>query len=402
MQRNRNRELADRLVRYFWAVAAIACVTLALHPVRDRVNSTTVALSLLLAVLFIATLFGSRPALAASLLAMLAFNFFFLPPVYTLTIADPQNWIALTAFFATAITVGQLSARARQRAEEALQGRRQIERLYEELRRAFAQASHTEALRQSEALKSALLDAVTHDIRTPLTSIKASVTTLLDEGGGDGATLDAEGRNELLAVIDEETDRLNKFVEGLIELARIEAGEMKLRRRWGVVDEIIAAALERAQPLTRGHRIETEIQDDLPAIRVDPGAVAEVIYTLVDNATKYAPLRTPIRLIATRGPAEMIQIAVEDEGPGVAIGLRKSVFEKFFRMSQPANTGRPLGVGIGLAIARGIGEAHDGSIWIEDRQRGSGARIVFTLPIGDEDDAAIPQPAAALVGSNAL
>lgn len=400
MPRKLIRILTGKAWPYLWAVTAIALVTLVLHPLRDRVNSTTVALALLLAVLLIATLFGSRPALVASLLAMLAFNFFFLPPVYTLTIADPQNWIALTAFLATAITVGQLSARARRRAEEALQSRQQIERLYEELRRAFEQASHAEALRQSEALKSALLDAVTHDIRTPLTSIKASVTTLLDEvrGSGDGTKLDSEGRSELLAVIDEETDRLDKFVEGLIELARIEAGEMNLRRSWGVVDEIIAAALERAQPLTRGHHVETEIQPELPAISVDSSAVAEVVYTLIDNATKYAPRATRIRVLATRGPAEMIEIAVADEGPGIAPGLRRSVFDKFFRASQPVNTGRPMGAGIGLAIARGIVEAHGGSIWIEDNPDGRGARIVFTMPIGDEDDAPVPQPAM-LVGT---
>src|SRR5262249_35553035 len=192
-------------------------------------------------------------------------------------------------FVITDITVGQLSARARRRAEEASRGRQEIERLYEELRGAFEQASQAEALRRSEALKSALLDAVTHDIRTPLTSIKASVTTLLDEGRSNDAALDAEGRNELLAVIDEETDRLNKFVEGLIGLARIEAGAMNLRRRWGVVDDIIAAALERAAPLTRDHRIEIELQKEIPAVRVDSAAVSEVVYTLIDNATKYAP-----------------------------------------------------------------------------------------------------------------
>src|SRR5207253_9797213 len=105
----------------------------------------------------------------------------------------------------------------------------------------------------------------------------------------DQVRLDLEGRHELLEVINEESDRLNNFIESLIELARIEAGEMRLRRRWGVVDEIIAAALRRAEPLTRDHRIEVHIEEELPAARVDSSAVAEVVYTLIDNATKYAP-----------------------------------------------------------------------------------------------------------------
>jgi two-component system sensor histidine kinase KdpD len=176
---------------------------------------------------------------------MLCFNFLFLPPVGTLTIADPDNWIALAAFLITAITAGQLSASARRRAEEAESGRREIERLYNELRDAFERASHAEALRQSERLKSALLDAVTHDLRTPLTSIKVSVTTLLEEGREDGepVALSGQERREMLNVIDEECDRLNRFIEGLVELARIEAGELRLRRRWGNIEEIIAAAL---------------------------------------------------------------------------------------------------------------------------------------------------------------
>lgn len=197
---------------FFVAVLAIGVATGGLRLFRIHVNTTTVALAFLLIVLFVAARFGSRPAIAASIVGVICFNFFFLPPVGTLTIADPDNWIALAAFLITAVTAGELSARARRRAEEAETGRREIERLYTELRDAFERASQAEALRRSERLKSALLDAVTHDIRTPLTSIKASVTTLLEElraHRGDTVKLHAEGRREMLEVIDEEADRLN-------------------------------------------------------------------------------------------------------------------------------------------------------------------------------------------------
>lgn len=376
---------------YASALLGIAAVTAALAPFAggEIINSTTVALVLLLVVLFVATGWGSRPAIVAAVLGVLCFNFFFLPPTGTLTIEDPQNWIALAAFLMTAMIAGQLSSRARRRAEEAEAGRREIERLYGELRDAFERASHAEALRQSEQLKSALLDAVTHDLRTPLTSIKVSVTTLLREGQANGeapVSFDQEARREMLEVIDEEADRLNHFIEGLVELARIEAGELQLRRRWGAVDEILTAALARAEPLVRRHRVVTEVEDELPVVRVDARAVAEVIYTLLDNAARYSPPGTVIRVSAARAGDEMIGIAVEDQGLGIAPELRERVFDKFFRVTPDGSARQPKGIGMGLAIARGIIEAHGGRIRIEDAADGQGTRVVFTLPIGDNDE----------------
>ncbi|MGH9880879.1 MAG: sensor histidine kinase [Pyrinomonadaceae bacterium] len=290
---------------YLIALLGIAGVTGSLKLLGGHINSATVALALVLVVVFVATLSGSRPAIFASILAVISFNFFFLPPIGTFNIASPDNWVALIVFLVTAITVGQLSARARRRAEEADRARQEIEGLYVELKESFEQASRAKALEQSERLKSALLDAVTHDLRTPLTSIKASITTLLDEVNGSPEShelseLDADSRREMLQVIDEESDRLNRFVGGMIELARIEAGEMHLSRRWGAVDEIIFAALARAEPLTRGHEIQVEIENDLPVARVDSRAVSEVVYTLVDNAAKYSSVGTVLRVEAKR------------------------------------------------------------------------------------------------------
>ena len=388
------RRLEGSGAGYLLAAAVVAALTAALKLLGGGVNSTTVALALLLAVLFIAARMESGPALVASVLAAFCFNFFFLPPFGTLHISEPENWVALAAFLLTAVVAGQLSTRARHRAEEAEAGRTEIKRLYEELRAAFERASHAEALRQSERLKSALLDAVTHDIRTPLTSIKASVTTLLDELRGKTdderpVTLDTESRRDMLEVIDEESDRLNRFVEGLIELARIEAGELRLRLRWGAVDEVVAAALARAEPLTRNHRVGVKVENDLPVVRVDPHAVAEVVYTLVDNAAKYSPPGAAIRVAAARAGDAMIRVTVEDEGRGIPPELRERVFDKFFRATRDGDAGGrsgPAGTGLGLAIARGIVEAHGGRIRAEGREGGApGARVVFTLPIGDED-----------------
>jgi K+-sensing histidine kinase KdpD len=369
---------------YLVSLLATAAVTAALIPFREHINSTTVALAYLLDVLFVALFWGSGPALIASVVGVLCFNFFFLPPLYTLDVAHSENWIALFAFFTTALAVGQLSAREKRRAEEAERSGHEIARLYKELRSAFERASQAEALKQSERLKSALLDAVTHDLRTPLTSIKASITTLIDEAHAPEFALDKEARFEMLQVIDEESDRLNRFISGLIELARIDAGELQLRRQWGAIDEIVSTALARAQPLTKDHKVEVEIDEELPAVRVDERAVSEVVYTLVDNAAKYSPAGTKIRITAGLSGG-MIRMAVEDQGEGVPVRLRERVFDKFFRATRDGDisTQQPSGTGMGLAIAKGIVEAHQGKIWIESPSSGRGTRVVFTLPIGD-------------------
>jgi len=374
---------------YFLATTGIAVLTLVLLPLRAHINSTTVGFAYLLLIVFVAILWGSMPALLASVLGMLCFNFFFLPPFHTFTIADPQNWIALGAFFITALAVGQLSARAKRRAEEAEVGKVENRRLYDELREAFDRASEAEAIKRSERLKSALLDAVTHDIRTPLTSIKASATLLLEdrEDSDSSAKLSSEEQHAMLQVITHGADRLDHFVEGMVDLARIGAGDMSLDRNWGAVDDIIDAALAQAEPLTRNHRIKVEALDELPVVRVDARAVTEVIYALLDNASKYAPTDTVITIEAHRPADDVIEMAVEDEGPGVPENLRDRAFDRFYRVAGNgvAAVGRSAGIGMGLAIAKGIVEAHGGRIWIEDAQTGHGARVIFTVPVGDED-----------------
>src|ERR1700694_5847098 len=347
------KKLSDmKWTSYVGALSGVTGVTVLLLPFREQINSTTVAQAFLLVVLFVAIFWGSRPALLASVLGMLCFNFFFLPPFYTFTIADPQNWVALTVFFITALTVGQLSARARRRAREAEAQRSEINRLYEDLQEAFDRASEAEAFKRSERLKSALLDAVTHDIRTPLTSIKASATLLLEdrEAGEEIEKLSAEEQQAMLRVITHGADRLDRFVEGIVDLARIEAGDLKLYRNWGAVDDIIDAALAQAEPLTRQHQIRVSVEDELPVVRVDARAVAEVIYTLIDNASKYAPPETLIIVEATRVADDMIEIAVEDQGPGIPAPLREHVFERFYRApGNGAAGGHTGGIGMGLA-----------------------------------------------------
>jgi K+-sensing histidine kinase KdpD len=384
--------MRSRWFRYLGAALAIAAGTLLLLPFRESINSATVALGYLLVILFVAIFGRSGPALLSSVLAGLCFNFFFLPPFHTFAIADPQNWIALFAFFVTAIAAGHLSARAKRRAEEAESAKQEIERLYFELQDSFERSTQAKALKQSERLKSALLDAVTHDLRTPLTSIKASATTLLadvysSERDKKPSKLGYEGRKEMLEVINEESDRLDHFVEALTKLARIDAGELQLRTESRAIDEIIAAALRRAEPRTRDHQVEVWIEDELPLVRVDEAAIAEVIYILVDNAAKYSAPGSTIRVSARPQGDTSVRVSVEDQGHGIRVEMRERVFEKFFRATRDGdlNEDKTKGSGMGLAIAQGIVQAHGGCIRIEDAEGHAGAKFVVELPTADRD-----------------
>jgi K+-sensing histidine kinase KdpD len=371
-----------KIFRFGIPLAAVFLITAIPESVHTRVSSTTIALILLLVILFSASFFGRNPALLASLAAMLSFNYFFLPPYGTWHIADSTNWVAWIAFILTAVTAGELSAYARRRADEATRGKLEIERLYSELQGAFEQASQAEALRQSEKLKSSLLDAVTHDLRTPLTSIKASVTTLLEDK--KEKLLDEEGQEEFLEIINEETDRLNEFIEGMVGLAKIEANALHIRKAWSETEEIINNAVARAKNQLNSHQISIEIEPDLPAILVDAGSMAEVVYTLLDNAAKYSPAAARIRVSARRAAGEKIEIAVEDEGKGVAEAMREKVFDKFVRADEEDIHTTASGLGLGLAIARGIVESQGGRIWIEDGSDDFKTKFVFQIPIGDD------------------
>lgn len=356
------------LVGIWISILAIGLATTLLLPLREHVNSTTIALVQLLVIVLVATLFQRWAALTSSILAALSFNFFFLRPYYTLTISEPENWVALMVFLAVAITVGHLSA-------TSIKGRAAAERLYKELEDAFETASEAEALRRSEKLKTALLDAVTHDFRTPLTSVKASVTALIDDNQlpRNERTLDQHSRGELLQVIDEESDRLNTFVESMVELARFQSGDNRLERSSVAPEEVVLKAARRARSLRASHTLRSDIQPNLPAVSADSRALVEAVYNLIENAAKYSPSGTTIRIAATRHDGD-VRFSVEDKGVGIPESEREAVFERFYRGEK---NGRG-GLGMGLAIVRGIVEAHGGKIWVESGAKG--ARFVFDLP----------------------
>ena len=351
-------------------VSVLAVV--ALIALRLSVNLTSVALLLILVVTTVATFLGRGPALVTSLLAVAALNYYFIPPLHNFGIGHPQNWVAFGVFVVCALLVGELSAMVKKKAEEAEARRLKIEELYRDLQDAFEQASQTETLRRSEKLKTALLDAVTHDLRTPLTSIKASVTALLDE-----SEITSEADREFLQVINEESDRLNRFVEEMMSLAKIEGGHLLLRRNPTSAEDIVNNAVDRAS--TDRTPIEITIEDKLPLLLVDASTISQALYEVVENATKYSPRGGVIHILARRDH-ELAEISVENEGIPVPVEFRQRVFEKFFRVP---GSRKEHGFGIGLAIARGIVEAHGGKIWMDAGRNGRGTVVRFTIPCED-------------------
>src|SRR6267378_1328485 len=448
-----------------------------------HVNQTTVALSFLLAILAVSAVWGMAVSVFMSVVAMLSFNYFFLPPVGTFTVTDPQNWVALLAFLLTSITGSQLSSRIRKEADEAHQRRREVERLYRfsrellgegnviqlmnaipdyivesfeagaaelflpqkdkfyrsgfgaahldeekmktaflhdevnlnaeqseyfvpvrlgvrpigslgisgaqlsrqsleavgtlvaiaiERARAVEQLGQTEAERQGERLKSALLDSVTHDFRTPLTSMKAAVTSLLASQKADAAQ-----RQELLSIINEECDRLNHLVEEASEMARLDAGEIELHFAATPVEEIVQDALSQMKASLAGRSVQVNVNQGLPRVEADAERTKDILVNLIDNANLYSPKDEPI-VISAELTGDSVMISVADRGPGIDDFEQGMIFDKFYRGKDQRYLVR--GTGMGLPIAKAIVSAHKGAISVMS-QLGHGSVFSFTLPV---------------------
>lgn len=478
---SRARKNLRLVLRVGAALALIAATTFVLlHLV--PVNPTTAGFVYLVAILFIATKGGLVESTVASVVAMVCFNFFFLPPVGTLTIADPQNWIALFAFLATSLTASQLSAHAKRRALEAEERRGEVERLYAlsrglllvdssqsiakqiihqikltcefpgvalyvratgELHRAdlstpdvelklhesavrsavlkdeatglmitpirlggepigslaltggsFSDAAlhsllnlvaialeransqkavtQAEVARRSEELKSTLLDAIAHEFKTPLTSIKAVTTDLLSGAPG---TLEPH-QHELISIVDDSTDRLSKLVTDAIQLARIEGGTFRLNLGIHFPSSLVNAALRQMKSLTDERKIEVLVPEGLPPVRVDAELIQVVLTHLLDNSLKYSPPGNPITIGARLADGKVI-LYLADQGQGISEEEQKQIFEKFYRGK---NERHMQGTGMGLAIAREILRAHGEDITLSSSP-GSGSEFSFGLPI---------------------
>ncbi len=273
--------------------------------------------------------------------------------------------------------IGSLGISGAPLARETLEAIATLIAIAMERARAVEQLGQTEAARENEQLRTALLDAVTHALRTPLTSIKASVTNLLSEH-----SLNDDQKHELLTIINEESDRLNRLVGEAGEMASLDAGEVELRTEPREVNDVIAAALEQCKHNLGRRPIEVRVQPGLPRVLADVARAREALVHLIDNANRYSPAGRPIVITAERS-GDFVAFSVADRGPGIDSLEQALIFQKFYRGKDQRYAVE--GTGMGLPIAKAIVEAHGGSITLTS-QLGQGSVFTFTLPT-DRDKA---------------
>jgi two-component system sensor histidine kinase KdpD len=234
-----------------------------------------------------------------------------------------------------------------------------------------------ELLKRTDALRAALLSSVSHDLRTPLSSIKAAASSLLQED----VQWDEEARQSFALAIEHEADRLNRLVGNLLDMSRIEGGALKPEKEWYPVDELIHDVLDHMQPVLQGRTVQTHLPEDLPPVELDYLQMDQVLTNLIENAVRYTPPESPIEVSAQVDGEQMV-ISVADHGPGIPQADKERVFDKFYRvLGTQRNAATIPGSGLGLAVSKGLVEAHGGHIWVEDRP-GGGSIFRFTLPVG--------------------
>jgi two-component system, OmpR family, sensor histidine kinase KdpD len=476
---------AGVLVSRYVAMTAAALLVVLVYRRILHVNQTTVALTFLVMVQIAAFRWGLTASVCLSVGCTLLYNYFFLPPIGSFTIADPQNWIALVSFLASAIFISKISENERRQTVLSEGRRSELERLYEfsnqllmeenlhdvaahaphvvasifafdavvlyltesdtayssdprrsvvslqELRAAaklpdgprprmdgvsivplvlgmrasgsiamtrmaiadyseglydaiggllaialeraaaLDRFSRVEAAREGERLRSALLDSVTHELRTPLTAIRAAATSLSSQ-----PSLAENQRREMFAILDEESARLDRLIGQAVEMAQLDTDGIEVRLKPQRLQEVIDLALEDCHTLLRGREVLVELPPDMPSILLDRELIRRVLRHLLENAARYSPAGSPVRIGAALEPDRLL-VSITDQGQGIDEAEQAYIFDKFYRGSRQ----RLLhGTGMGLAIAKAILRAHSGGIDVVSH-RDQGAAFTFWIPL---------------------
>jgi two-component system sensor histidine kinase KdpD len=315
-----------------------ACYVLWLH----LRNPTIVSLSFLLIVLVVATMSTRRVAIATSIAASFCFNFFFLAPVGTLRIADPQNLAELFALLIVSLLASHLSSQVRE----------------------------AQVLRRAAELKSALLESLGHALKTPLTAVTVAANNL------NAASLTPQEREEQAGIVRAELDRLNRLFQDIVDMARIETRAVAAEREWVQPAEIVEAAARQVEPACGAHPLDVNVGSNHSLVHVDPRLTSAALAHVLENAGQYSPAGAPID-ISVAIEANELRIAVRDRGMGIKAGEQHRVFDRSYRGSD-AQLWR-FGTGLGLTIAQGLVAAEGGRIWATNHPQG-GAIVTIAVP----------------------
>jgi K+-sensing histidine kinase KdpD len=362
------------------AVVVVGIATALIYPLKSVAPVISLGVVFIPAVLLISVLWGLWQGLFTALLSAIAFNWFHLPPVGRLTIADDRDAVALVVFVMVAAASSALAEVARARATEGEHRREEADRtmvemaeLSREKDRMQAEAIEAAALRRSDELKTALLRSVSHDLRTPLTSMIAAGAAL------DSTTVTPSERHELCVAIVEEGERLSRLVENLLDVSRLESGNAQPHREQVSLSEVVEAA--RHSIGAAGQLVQLAVDPELPSLRADPVQLERAFANLLDNAARHGegePVQVSARVIGD----SVAEVRVVDQGPGIPVGERERIFLPFHQ-AKPGATRK--GSGLGLAIAKGFVDANDGEIGVESLP-GQGTSFVVTLPLSQEGE----------------
>ena len=356
-------------------LGAVVAGTLTVYPLKSIAPVVSLGVVYLPAILLISIFWGLRLGLLASVASAVAFNYFQLPPLHRLTIADEENWIALIAFVIVAAISSTVAGLARAQALEAERRREQADRalaelaaLAEERDRMQAEMVEAEALRRSDELKTALLRSISHDLRTPLTSIIAGGAAL------GSPTTTSEEREDLSAAVVSEGERLSRLVENLLDMSRLEAGKAQPHSEPVDLAEVLDAA---RAAIGHPEVVRLAVDRELPLVDADAAQLERAFANLLENAVRHGGGR-PV-MVKSMLLADKITLRVVDQGPGIPESERRRIFEPF----QHGEGGNGGGAGLGLAIAKGFIEANGGEIAV-DSVVGQGSSFVVTMPARED------------------
>jgi len=338
-----------RSKQHFISIALVLFVSIACFLFSGIIGYRVVALILLVTVSLLAMLFDILPVMIAAVLSAIIWNVFFIPPLFTLHIENAEDLLMFSMYFLVALVNAVLSFKIRQ---------------------AETNSRDKEEKENSIKLYNTLLNSLSHEMRTPLSTIIGSVDTLRE----NNRNLSHENRDELLNQIDIASCRLNRQVENLLNMNRLESGMLQVKMDWCDVNELIFQVIQKFK-VESNDKIIFEPDENLPLFKLDSGLIEQVIYNLIHNAIQYTP-ESSIIIIEAKNQHDNCVITVSDNGNGILESEREFVFTKFYRLPN-TKTG---GTGLGLSIAKGFTEAHKGSLSLEDSQEG-GAKFKIVLPV---------------------